>query len=134
MSIFAHPQFLRRVLWADAFAGAASSLLHLLGAGLLGSLLGISHQVLAASGIALLVFVALAAYLASCDPVPRRLVGVLVAGNWAWVVGCAVFALMNAYSLTLLGQAYVVIHAVAVALLAELQWMGLRRAPRHGWA
>ncbi len=134
MSIFSHPQFLRRVLWADAAAGAASSLIHLLGAGFLSQLLGVPYAVLATSGVALIVFVALAGYLASCDPVPRGWVGVLIAGNWAWVGGCAVIFLMHASALTPLGQAYVVVHAAAVALLAELQWLALRRAPRHGWA
>lgn len=134
MSIFASPQFLRRVLWADAAAGAASSLLHLLGAGFLSQLFGVPYGVLAASGVALLVFVAFAGYIASCDPIPRGLVSMLIAGNWAWVGACAVIFLLHASTLTPLGQAYIVMHAGAVAVLAELEWFGLRHAPRHGWA
>ena len=134
MSIFASPNLLRNVLWADAAAGAASSLLHLLASGMLASLLGLPPQVLALSGIALLVYVAGASYLAACDPVPRAGVKVLVAANWAWVGGCAVVFLMNAAALTPLGQAYVVVHALAVAALAELEWFALRRTPPIGWA
>lgn len=134
MSIFASPRFLRNVLWADAAAGAGSSLLHLLGAGLLAELLGLPHGVLVMSGMALLVYVAAATYLAVCDPIPRAGVGMLIAANWAWVGACAVVFIMNASALTALGQAYVVVHALAVAVLAELEWFGLRRAPRVGWA
>ena len=134
MSIFASPKFLRNVLWADAAAGAASSLLHLLGAGLLAPLLGLPHGVLVMSGAGLLVYVAAAMYLAAYEPVSRSGVSMLIAANWAWVGGCAVVFMMNASTATPLGQAYIVVHALAVAALAELEWFGLRRAPRVGWA
>jgi hypothetical protein len=134
MSIFASPNFLRRVLWADAAAGAASSLLHLLGAGLLAPLLGLPHGVLVVSGAGLLVYVAAAMYLAACEPASRSGVGMLIAANWAWVGATAVVFMMNASTATALGQAYLVVHALAVAALAELEWLGLRRAPRVGWA
>ena len=134
MSIFASPKFLRNVLWADAAAGAGSSLLHLLAAGLLAELLGLPYAILVMSGVALLLYVAAATYLAICDPIPRTGVSMLIAGNWAWVGACAVVFMMNASTMTPLGQAYVVVHALAVAALAELEWFGLRRAPRVGWA
>jgi hypothetical protein len=134
MSIFASPRFLRNVLWADAAAGAGSSLLHLLAASALANLLGLPAGVLALSGALLLVYVAAAMYLAACEPVPRKGVGVLIAANWAWVGGCTAVFLMYAGNLTPLGQAYMVVHALAVAALAELEWFGLRRAPRIGWA
>lgn len=86
------------------------------------------------SGAGLLVYVAAATYLAVCDPIPRAGVSALIAANWAWVGACAVVFLMNASALTALGQAYLVMHAIAVAALAELEWFGLRRAPRVGWA
>ena len=134
MSIFASPRFLRNVLWADAAAGAASSLLHLLAASALAELLGLPHGVLVMSGAALLVYVAAAMYLAAYEPVSRSGVSMLIAANWAWVGGCAVVFMMNASTATPLGQAYIVVHALAVAALAELEWFGLRRAPRVGWA
>jgi len=134
VSIFASPRFLRNVLWADAAAGAASSLLHLLAAGALAGLLGLPAGVLVMSGALLLVYVAAAMYLAAYEPVSRKGVGMLVAANWAWVGGCAVVFMMYAGSATPLGQAYMVVHALAVAALAELEWVGLRRAPRLGWA
>ena len=134
MSIFASPRFLRNVLWADAAAGAASSLLHLLAASVLSGLLGLPAGVLALSGALLLVYVAAAMYLAAYEPVSRKGVGVLIGANWAWVGGCPAVFMIYAGSLTPLGQAYMVVHALAVAALAELEWFGLRRSPRVGWA
>ena len=133
MSIFASPRFLRHVLIADAASGALTSLLHLTAGGALAPLLGLPHGLIVASGLALVLFVAGAAYLASCDPVPRGGVRLLVAGNWAWVGGCLVLLALGVPA-TPLGQAYVVMQAVAVAVLAELQWFGLRRYPVRGWA
>ena len=134
MSIFAHPQFLRRVLWADAISGAATSLLHLLAAGALSSLLGLPYGILAMSGAALIIFVAIATYLAVCDPIPRGLVSMLIASNWAWVGGSVVIFFMYSASATPLGQVYILVQAAAVAALAELEWFGLRHAPRLNFA
>ena len=134
MSVFDSPRFLRNVLIVDAVSGAGSSLLHMLGAGLLASWFGLPYGVLVMSGAVLLVYVAIASYVATCDPIPRPLVALLIAGNWAWVGASAVVFFMESGTLTSLGQAYVVIQALAVAALAELEWFGLRRAPRVGWA
>jgi hypothetical protein len=130
MTVFSSPRFLRNVLMADAAAGAASSLLHLLGAGLLAEWLGLPHGVLVMSGTLLLVYVAAAAYMALCEPIPGSLVSILIAANWAWVGACAVVFFLNSAALTPLGQAYVIVHALAVAVLAELAWLGLRRTRR----
>jgi hypothetical protein len=134
MSIFESPRFLRNVVVVDAASGAASSLLHLLGAGALAGLLGLPYGVLVMSGALLLAFVALAAYVAACDPIPRPLVSTLIAANWAWVGASAVVFFLHAGSMTPLGEAYVIVQALAVAALAELEWFGLRRVPRAGWA
>jgi hypothetical protein len=106
------------ISWAPALAG----------------LLGIPHGVLVMSGVALLAFVAAASYVAACDPIPRALVSMLIAANWAWVGASAVIFFMYAGSMTPLGQAYVIVQAVAVAALAEFEWLGLRRVARVGWA
>lgn len=133
MSIFASPRFLRYVLLADAASGAATALLQLTAGAALASLLGLPQGLLVASGLLLLAYVALASYLANCEPVPRAPTWLLIAGNWAWVVAC-VGLLVAGSATTVYGQAYLVVQAVAVAALAELQWMGLHRAPVPGWA
>ena len=84
MSLFQSPRFLPTVLWAYAASGAGTALLQLLGAGMLAPLLGIPAWLLAASGVALVVYVALAAWLANAQPVPRGQLMLLIAGNWLW--------------------------------------------------
>jgi hypothetical protein len=133
MSILASPRVLRALLWADAASCAATALLHLAATTALSSLLGIGPDLLVASGLVLLVFVAAAAWLARREPVPGAGVKLLVAGNWVWVLACVGLLLAGAAG-TALGQAYLVIQAVAVAVLAELQWLALRRHPVRGWA
>ena len=125
MSIFASPRFLRQGLAADAASGAVTSLVHLLGAGALAPLLGLPQGLIVASGLALVLFVAGAAYLATCEPVPRSGVRLIVACNWAWVGGCLVLLATGAAT-TSLGHAYLVVQAV-VGLLVE----GLRLDVPH---
>lgn len=130
MSLFSSPQFLRNVVRADAVSGLASALLHLVLAGTLATLFGLPHALVAGSGVALIGYVALAAYIATCDPMPRALVWTLIAGNAAWVLACAFVLCSDAFAPTLLGQIYVGVQALAVAALAELEWTGLRRQAR----
>ncbi|RYF41747.1 MAG: hypothetical protein EOO25_08885 [Comamonadaceae bacterium] len=135
MSVFASPRFLRNVLIADAASGAATGLLHLLAGAALAQWLGLPVPLLVASGALLFGYVALAGYLASCDPVPRPLAWTLVAANWAWVAACLVLLFGGVVpEPTLLGKAYLVVQALAVAVLAEVQWACLRRTPVVGWA
>ncbi|WP_137920287.1 hypothetical protein [Hydrogenophaga sp. 2FB] len=118
---------LRLVLWADALSGSATAVLHLALAGSLSALLGLPTGLLSASGILLLLYVALAGLLALQSTPPRALLGALIVGNFAWVAACLVLLFGGAVSPTPLGQAYLVVQAVAVFVLAELQWMALRR-------
>ncbi len=121
------PAGLRRVLWADALSGSGSAALHLVLTGSLSSLLGLPGALLIGSGIALLAYVALAGSLALQTVPSRALLGALVLGNFAWVIGCLALLFGGLVSPTPLGQAYLVVQAVAVLVLAELQWMAMRR-------
>lgn len=135
MSIFASPRFLRHVLIADAASGAATGVLHLVAGAALAQWLGLPAPLLLASGLLLFGYVALAAYLASCDPVPRPLAWTLVVGNCVWVAACLALLFGGVVpQATLLGKAYLVLQALAVGVLAEVQWACLRRAPVTGWA
>ena len=121
------PVGLRRVLWADALSGSGSAALHLAFTASLSSLLGLPGALLTASGLALLVYVALAGSLALQGTPSRSLLGLLVIGNFAWVIACLALLFGGIVSPTPLGQAYLVVQAVAVLVLAELQWMALQR-------
>jgi hypothetical protein len=50
---------------------------------------------------------------------------VVILGNAGWVVGSVVVLVV--FSPTAIGYVFVVVQAVAVALLAELEYVGLRR-------
>lgn len=130
MSLLSSPNFLRNVVRVDAASGLASSLLHLLLAGYLSEMLGLPHALLVGSGLLLLGYVALAAFISTCDPMPKALVWTLIAGNAAWVLACLMLLSSAALAPTLLGKVYIVVQAQAVAVLAELEWTGLRRQPQ----
>jgi len=118
---------LRRVLWADAAAGGAMAALHLAAAEPLAGLLGLSPALLSASGWLALPFVLLAGSLA-LRPVPAGgALALLAAGNFLWVLASAAVLWGTALVPGGWGQAYVAVQAAAVLVLAELQWMGLRR-------
>jgi uncharacterized iron-regulated membrane protein len=133
MNFASSPRFLPTVLWTDAASAAASGLLQVGAAAHLADWLGLPAGLLSASGFALFAVAALAAWAARRRPVHRAAVYVLVAGNAAWVAGCLEL-LFTGTGLTVLGQAFLVVQALFVGLLAELEWIGLRRAPAAAWA
>ncbi|HEY8355841.1 MAG TPA: hypothetical protein VIL30_00160 [Ramlibacter sp.] len=122
------PRLLRAVLWADAASGAATALLHLAVPDVLGPALGLSPWLLTASGAALIGYVALAASLASRAAPPRGGVLALAFANIGWAIGCLALLFAGAAG-TGLGQAYLVVQAVAVGVLGEVQWLAVRRPP-----
>lgn len=132
-SLLSSPRFLRNVLWADAASCLVCGALQVAWPGRLAPLLGLPAAVLLGTGAFLLVYGAFVGLLATREPVPRPVVWLLVAGNLGWALGCLALVAAGALPLTGLGQAYVLMQALTVAVLAELQWFGLRRAPA-GWA
>lgn len=121
------PAVLRRVLAFDALSGAGTGVLHLLLAPMLSTWLGLPETLLQASGIAIFGFVALAAWLAFQASPPRGALMAIVALNFAWAIGCLWLAFGGAVSAAPWGVVYLLVQAVVVFVLAELQWMGLRR-------
>lgn len=121
------PAGLRRVLWADAASGTGMGVLHLGLPALLADLLGISSALLTASGWLLLPFVVLAGWLALQRQPSRGALTLLIIGNFAWVAASAAVVFGTGLVPGALGMAYVGVQALAVLVLAELQWLGLRR-------
>lgn len=121
------PTVLRRVLAFDAISGAGTGVLHLLLASVLATWLGLPQALLQASGVAIFAFVLLAAWLARQATVPRGPLMVIVLLNVAWAIACAWLALGGAVQPTPLGVAYLLVQAVVVLVLAELEWMGWRQ-------
>lgn len=118
--------FLRRLLFLDAAISGVTGLVMLAAAPMLGTLLGLPSPLLRYAGFSLLPFAALVLYLATRDILPRGGVWTIIVLNAAWVVASAALLFVTAPST--LGYAFVIVQAIAVAALAEMQYVGLRRA------
>ena len=128
-SLLASPHFLRRVLWLDAAIGAATGLLQLLLSDTLAAWWGLPVQLVIGSGWLVLAFVAGITWIASRTVIPRAAVWALIVGNLLWVLACVALLSGSLVAPTLLGQMFIATQAVTVGLLAELEWLGVRRAP-----
>ena len=118
---------LRRALWADAIASGATGLLLLAAAGPLSALLGPHTGFLRPVGLGFLPWAALLVWLATRDDIPRRIAWAVVALNLLYAVDSVLLLFTGWVELTTFGYVFVVVQALAVAGLAELQYFGLRR-------
>jgi len=121
--------FLRRVLLADAAVSAVVGLLMAAAADPLQALLGLPASLLVGAGLALLPYAAYCAWIATRAAVPRAAVWAPIALNVLWAIECLVVAFGGGYAPSLLGQVFAVVQVVTVLVFAELEFMGLRRAP-----
>ena len=124
---FASPRFLRNVLLADAVSCLACGVLQVALPGALSPLLGLPAPLVMGTGILLLLYGALVGWLAMRRPVPRAPVWLLVLGNTGWGIACVALLMGDHVQPTALGQAYVLVQAATVFLLADLQLLGLWR-------
>jgi hypothetical protein len=119
--------FLRRTLTVDAAISGATGLLLLVSAGMLAQLLDVPESLLRYSGVALVPFAIYVALIARRHTVPRASVVAIIALNIAWVAGSVWVALGGAMRPSPLGYAFIIAQAIAVAVFAELQYVGLRK-------
>ena len=128
MSVFASPCFLRYVLLADAVSCAACGALQVAATEPVAQLLALPSALLLETGLFLLVYAAVVAFVGTRTPVPRTIVGLCIVGNLGWALACVLLLASGTLHPSAWGTAYVVMQAVTVVLLAELQWLGLRQA------
>ena len=119
---------LRNALLADAVLSGATGLILALAAGPLSTLLGLSVGLLREAGLFILPFAALAGWMRFRDRLARTSVFVLVVANALWALDSVLVLLLGWIEPTPLGEVFVVGQAVIVAVLAELQFIGLRRS------
>lgn len=119
-------RFLRRVLLVDAATCVATGALLALDAVPLSRLLGLPQGLLFSAGASLFPCAALMLWVALRERLSRAGAWIVVVGNAAWIAGGV--ALLLASAPTALGYAFVIAQALAVALLAELEFIGLRRS------
>lgn len=121
-------RLLRLALRLDAVASGALGVLAVAGAPALDELLGAPAAVLRWTGAFLVGYALALALLAARRHVPRPAAWAVVGGNAAWVLGSIGAAVVGRDPLTALGTGVVLAQAAAVAVFADLQWLGLRRA------
>jgi hypothetical protein len=120
--------FLRKALFTDATISGAAALLMLAGAPLLAPLLDLPEALLFWAGFVLVPFVALLVVVARRQAAARIILVDIVALNVLWVAASTFLLFSEAIAPNMLGMAFVCAQALAVALFAELQFVGLRRA------
>lgn len=127
MSVTINP-FLRNALHADAAVTGAAALLMAVGAPFLSGLLGLPSGLLFWAGVALFPFVAMLVVVARRASVSKIVLVDIIAINALWVVGSFALMFSGAIAPNLLGIAFISAQAITVALFAELQFVGMRRA------
>jgi hypothetical protein len=120
--------FLRFALLADAAASGATGMLLIAGADLLTRMLGLPIALMRESGLALMPYVALVAYVGTREHISRVAVKVIIALNVLWVAGSIGLLGSGWVAPTTLGYAFTILQATVVGAFAELQLIGLRRS------
>ena len=120
-------QFLRTVLRIDALTCLLTGVMSVALRGVLSEWFGLSAALVAGSGIALLAVGAFILFAAKNVPALRWPVWVVVLGNAGWVLASVLLLISGLEQPTALGTAYVIGQAVIVAVLAELEYVGLRK-------
>ena len=124
-----HPSvFLRRAIQADAIFSGVSAVLLTFGAGDIAPLLNLPEALLRESGLFLIAYTALVGWLGTRQTMPKALVAIVIAGNAAWALASIALLFSDAVMPNLLGEAAVAMQAIVVGVLAELQYVGLRRS------
>ena len=118
---------LRLALLADAVASGAMGALLAAAAEPLEAWFGLPLALLREVGLLLIPYAALLGYLATRHTTPRLPAQLIVAGNALWVIGSVALLVSALVAPTTLGTAFVIAQALIVAILAELQVMGLKR-------
>ena len=124
-----HPSpFLRRAIQADAIFSGVSAVLLTFGAGAFAPLLNLPEALLRETGLFLIAYAFLVGWLGTRSTMSRALVTIVIAGNAAWTLASIALLFSTVVAPNLLGQAAIVMQAIVVGALAELQFIGLRRS------
>lgn len=121
-------RLLRLVLRLDAAGSGACGLLAAAGAPVLDGPLGAPTALLVPVGLFLLAYAAGVWFVASRPRLSRPAVWAVIAFNLAWVLESVLLVAAGWFSLTGAGVTLVLAQAAAVAVLADLQFLGLRRS------
>jgi CHASE2 domain-containing sensor protein len=120
---------LHRALQLDAVASGVLGALLAVTSGATGRLLDLPAALLLDAGIVMLAWAAITGWLGTRAVVPRRGAVAAIVVNLLWAIDSVALLVTGWVEPNGLGVAFVVVQALAVLGLAELQYQGLRR--RH---
>ncbi|MGH6681294.1 MAG: hypothetical protein ACREDL_20725 [Bradyrhizobium sp.] len=120
--------FLRRVLLADTIFSGAGAVSFTLGAAILANLTELPETLSRKTGLVLILYTALVGWLAMRSAMPRAWIALVIAINGIWTIASIALLLSGAIHPNLFGEMIVLLQAVATGVLAELQYLGLRRS------
>ena len=127
MSFIHSPKFLRTVLLVDAATCVATGLLMAFGADLVAGLTAIPASLLRYAGVSLFPVALFIAGVGMRNSVPAPGVWVVIIGNALWVAGSAFLLFGGVVAPNAMGYVFIGVQAAAVAVLAELEYFGLRQ-------
>lgn len=120
--------FLRLVLGVDAVSCATMGIVLLTAAGPLSGLFGLPEALLRGAGLVLMPFAAGLATLALRTHLPQMAVVAAIGLNLLWVADSLLLLVSGWFQPTMAGVAFVLAQAVAVLVVTELEWVGMRRS------
>jgi hypothetical protein len=128
MSLVAMSPLLRRALTADALVSLAAAFAMTLGADFLSAWLQLPTPLLLGAGLSLFPWAGFLMWLARKPAVPSAAVWTVLAINALWIAESAWIALGGQFSPNAWGLAFIAAQGLAVLVLLELEFMGLRRS------
>jgi hypothetical protein len=120
--------FLRRVLTIDAVFSGVSGIAMIAFAAAFANLLQLPVELISEAGIVLVPFAAFVGFVASRREPARLPVWAIIAINIVWAVDSIVLLFSGWVAPNALGYAVVIAQAVGVLVLADLEYMGMKRS------
>jgi hypothetical protein len=121
-------RFLRSVLVADSATCIATGLLTTFASTLLAQFLGMPAELLWYAGMSLFPFAAFLIYLASREILSPKAVWMAILLNALWTIDSFLLVATGWVTPSQLGYAFVSAQALAVAIFAGLEYVGLRKS------
>ena len=128
MRVIRTSPLLRAIMLTDGVFSGISGLSLALGARPLSALMGLPHELVLGAGLFLVPYAAFVAFLGTRDNLASALVWFVVVGNVLWALESVVLLVSGQASPTAFGIAVVIAQALAVAVIAETQAIGLKRS------
>jgi len=119
---------LRRVLIVDALTSGACGVAMFALADVFASLLQLPVELVREAGMILLPFAAFVGFVASRQAPARIAVWAIIALNIVWVVDSVLLLFTGWVAPNVLGYVFVIAQAAMVLVLADLEYMGLKRS------